>query len=123
MRFCHDYSGLSSSDHEVISTTERDFQIIFQIVAFRSLIASASARHLAKMVEGLPPPQNLLASDRAEVLRNYMEIDRYGPFANCVEIRPTHTLRLWRSPQGNNCFAIAAPPAARIAHFKTMARR
>ena len=25
--------------------------------------------------------------------------------------------------QGNNCFAIAAPPAARIAHLKTMARR
>jgi hypothetical protein len=30
---------------------------------------------------------------------------------------------LQRSSQGNNCFAIAAPPAARMAHFRRMARR
>ena len=32
----------SLSDHEVISTTEHDFQIIFQIVTFRSLVASVA---------------------------------------------------------------------------------
>ena len=28
-----------------------------------------------------------------------------------------------RSPQGNSCFAITTPPAARMAHLRTMARR
>jgi hypothetical protein len=28
-----------------------------------------------------------------------------------------------QNPQGNSCFAIAAPTAARMAHLKTMAKR
>jgi hypothetical protein len=37
----------SLSDREMISPTERDFQIIFQTATFRSVAASASALHLA----------------------------------------------------------------------------
>ena len=40
-----------------------------------------------------------------------------------VEIDGAIPHRQRRSPQGNSCFAITTPPAARMAHLRTMARR
>ena len=40
-----------------------------------------------------------------------------------VEIDVAIPHRQRRSPQGNSCFAITTPPAARMAHLRTMARR
>ena len=60
---------------------------------------------------GRGTPKTRRARPRQRCSPQYVEIDQAIPFA------------VRRSPQGNNCFAIAAPPIARIAHFKTMARR
>jgi hypothetical protein len=51
------------------------------------------------------------------------KIDRYGCLPQYVEIDQAIPLRRAANPQCNNCFAIAIPPAARMAHLKTMARR
>ena len=55
------------------------------------------------------------------------KIDRFGAAQRCspqyVEIDVAIPHRQRRSPQGNSCFAITTPPAARMAHLRTMARR
>ena len=52
---------------------------------------------------------------------------RLGAAQRCspqyVEIDGAIPHRQRRSPQGNSCFAITTPPAARMAHLRTMARR
>ena len=57
----------------------------------------------------------------------YPKIARFGAAQRCspqyVEIDVAIPQRQRRSPQGNICFAITTPPAARMAHLRTMARR
>ena len=52
---------------------------------------------------------------------NFGAAQRCSPQYVEIDVAIPHRQR--RSPQGNNCFAITTPPAARMAHFRTMARR
>ena len=68
-----------------------------------------------------------ISQGRATRRPPYPKIDCFVAAQRCspqyVEIDVAIPHRQRRSPQGNSCFAITTPPAARMAHFRTMARR
>ena len=54
-------------------------------------------------------------------IAHFRAVQRCSPQYVEIDVAIPHRQR--RSPQGNSCFAITTPPAARMAHLRTMARR
>ncbi len=78
---------------------------------FAQRCAAGRMRCARRATRRPPGPKIECASTAQRCSPQYVEIDVAIP----------HRQR--RSPQGNSCFAITAPPAARMAHLRTMPRR